>query len=105
MVPTIMHEQMAFGADWFQNHYRGAEITGGTQAELAFSREYVDSRLIQPDGAYLRGTQTKAYLAFTNSAEATLAQLSAPSSRRLSSRAFADRSTELSTENLLARWH
>ena len=93
---------MTLGTDWFQNHYRGAELTGHTtQGAANFSREYVDSRLIQPDGAYLRGTQTKAYLAFTDDANATLAQLSAATARRLSSRAFIDRSTELSTENLL----
>ena len=88
--------------DFYQNNYVGKQINDlGTIASTNFRNSYVDSRSVHPTGRYLRGTDTRAYLAFTANNDASLADLTAANTRRLTSGAVGDRSVSIGTENLL----
>lgn len=89
----------AASGKFYQNNYMGTELSSIAMID-SFLNSYVDSRTVAPSGDYLRGTKTKAWLAFTATANETVGNLSASTARRLTSRAFADRSTETGTENL-----
>ena len=90
---------------YYQNNYAGAAwqtISAATDLRYKALRSYVDSRRIQPKSTpYLRGTDAKFWLAFTNEENSGIGSYVGGNARRITGMAFGDRSEELAMENLL----